>query len=214
MPAHKNHHRKSRGPSKYQQRAAEVNRQQNQQNQHRSQKQINLASLPERERSYHNKTKIPISGIALIAISLAVGIGIFVVWGPKDNTDPGNARSTEIDTTNPDILKIPAGEITTTARYYTYNSNGVIVRFFAVRDGSGNVIVATDACDVCYAQKKGFIQQGTVMKCNNCGKTYPISGIETAPGAGCWPSYLANAVADGYLEVSKSALDTKRFMFA
>ncbi len=209
MPAKKSHHRKNRGPSKYQQRAAEVNRQQDEQ---RSQKQKNLASLP--ERNYHNKTRVPISGIALVVISLAIGIGIFVVWGPKDNTDPGYARSTAVDTSNPDILKIPVSEITSTVRFYTYDSNGVTVKYFAVRDGSGNVVVATNACDVCYSQKKGFVQVGTSMKCNNCGNQYAISGIENAPGAGCWPSYLANDVNNGYLEVSKTALDAKRFMFA
>ncbi len=208
MPSNKNHHRKNRGPSRYQQRAAEVNRQKNEQS---SQKQKNLASLP--QRNYQNKTRIPISGIALVAISLAIGIGVFVVWGPKDNTDPGFARNTEVDTSNPDILKIPVGEISAAVRYYTYNSNGVTVRYFAVRDSSGNVVVATDACDVCYSQKKGFAQAGTNMKCNNCGKEYAISGIESAPGAGCWPSYLANDVVNNYLEVSKTALDAKRFMF-
>ncbi len=211
MPSHKSHHKKNRSPSKYQQRAAEVNRQQNAQRQI-SQKQKNLASLP--ERNYQNKTRVPIVGVAIVAIVLVIGIGAFVMWGPKNNTDPGYAVGTTPDTTNPDVIKILASDISTSVKYYTYNSNGVVVRYFAVKDGSANVVVATDACDVCYAQKKGFVQAGTNMKCNNCGKEYAIAGIENAPGAGCWPSYLANQVVNGYLEVHKSALDTKRFMFA
>ncbi len=209
MPAHKNNHRKNRGPSRYQQRAAEVNRQQNEQ---RSQKQKNLASLPERD--YHGKTKISITAIALVAISLVVGIGIFVVMGPKDNTDSEFAVGTQADTTNPNIIKIPASEVTTTAKFYTFISDGVTVKYFAVRDGNGNVVVATNACDVCYSQKKGYVQQGTNMKCNNCGNQYAIANIEGASGGGCWPSHLANAVVNNYLEIQKSALDGKRYMFA
>jgi len=55
-----------------------------------------------------------------------------------------------------------------------------------VKDKFGTVHVAFDACDVCYEAKKGYKQNGDVMLCLNCGKTFSITsiGIDNTVG-GC-----------------------------
>ncbi len=113
------------------------------------------------------------------------------------------------------VVQIPTSGITTSASFYTYNANGVTVRYFIVKDGSNQIRLATDACDVCYANKRGYRQTGSVMTCNNCGQTFALSSLGSGnTGGGCWPSYLPYAVSGGYVEISKTNLNAKRSMFA
>jgi len=111
-------------------------------------------------------------------------------------------------------VRIPISDISTTAKFYSYDSNGVSVRYFAVKDKQGTVHVAFDACDVCYEAKKGYRQNGDVMHCINCGKEFAISsiGVENTAG-GCWPSFLPMD-SDGNDVVIKIAdLESKSYMF-
>ncbi|MBL7206136.1 MAG: DUF2318 domain-containing protein [Candidatus Aenigmarchaeota archaeon] len=111
---------------------------------------------------------------------------------------------------------IPITEISETAKFYEYDSNGVTVRFFVVKANDGNIKTAFDACDVCYRSKKGYRQDGEYMVCNNCGNKYPITGLGTEnrnPG-GCWPSYLASIIIGNELIIQKSDIDKGRTSFA
>jgi uncharacterized membrane protein len=112
-----------------------------------------------------------------------------------------------------DVL-IPIGNITTTTTYYTYDSGGVAIRYFLVKDGQGTVRGALDACDVCYAAKKGYRQIGDRMHCLNCGREFAISslGTENTPG-GCWPSYLPMTTTNGNVSIRTADLLAKQFMF-
>ncbi|MBI5001734.1 MAG: DUF2318 domain-containing protein [Euryarchaeota archaeon] len=112
-------------------------------------------------------------------------------------------------------VTIPLGDVTMNVKFYTYDSSGVNVRFFAAKGSDGNAHVATDACDVCYGQKKGYRQTGNVLTCNNCGKTFAINSVGTENTAGgCWPSYIPVRIENGNVLVRKADLDGKRFMFA
>ena len=106
-------------------------------------------------------------------------------------------------------------DITNTAKFFRYNDNGVTIRYFAARGTDNLVRVATDACDVCFTEKKGYVQAGTAMKCINCGQVFSIDnlGTENLQG-GCWPSYLPFTTDTENIVIKISDLSQKRFLFA
>ena len=83
-----------------------------------------------------------------------------------------------------------------------------------MKDKFGTVHVAFDACDVCYEAKKGYKQNGDVMQCLNCGKTFSITsiGIDNTVG-GCWPSYLPMKIENDTVIIKISYLKAKSYMF-
>lgn len=110
---------------------------------------------------------------------------------------------------------IPVSEVSSQAEFYTYDSGGASIRFFAVKGADGVIRTAFDACDVCYASNKGYSQNGDSMVCNNCGLHFRISDLGTKNrGRGCWPAYIENEVRDGYVLIDEQELDSGRFMFS
>ena len=111
-------------------------------------------------------------------------------------------------------IRIPLSDIGTCARFFSYDSNEVDIKFFAVLGSDGDVHIAFDACDVCYVEKKGYTQVDDVMQCNNCGNEFPINVIGTEnPGDGCWPSYLPMRIDGDDVIIKISDLEEKRDMF-
>ena len=117
----------------------------------------------------------------------------------------------------PDVeeyVRLAISEITTTVKFYTYDADGTIVKYFAVEGLDGNIHVAFDACDVCYASKMGYSQVAINMKCNKCGQQFPINSIGTEnQGGGCWPSYLAMKIEGNEVLLKKTDLEAKSWMF-
>jgi hypothetical protein len=112
------------------------------------------------------------------------------------------------------ILQVPVSEITTEAKWYPYDFDGVEIRFFAVRSSDNEIHVAFDACDVCYEAKMGYRQDGIKMVCNNCDKSFPIRAIGTDNLAGgCWPSYLPMDIEDDNVIIKITDLEDKKYMF-
>ena len=79
------------------------------------------------------------------------------------------------------------------AHFYSYDAGGTQVKYFVLKSSDGKVRAAFDACDVCYAQKKGYHQEGDEMVCNNCGRRFPSTKINVLEG-GCNPSPLERTV--------------------
>ena len=111
-------------------------------------------------------------------------------------------------------VSIPVSEVSTSAKWYTYDSDGLKVRYFLVKGTDGKIHLGTDACDVCYKNKKGYTQDGNVLTCNNCGKTFAINnlGVENLSG-GCWPSYIPMKIENNNLIIQRTDLNAKQFMF-
>ena len=98
--------------------------------------------------------------------------------------------------TGPGLFSIPVSEISSQAEFYSFNTNGKEVRFFAVKGSDGEIRTAFDACDVC-GGKKGYAQKGNDMVCRNCDRYFSIDSIGTANrGGGCWPSFLSHEISD------------------
>lgn len=112
-----------------------------------------------------------------------------------------------------DSITIPLSEVSENAKWYEYDSSKGKIRFFAVKADDGTIKTAFDACDVCYAAKKGYKQEGKYMVCNNCGRRFAVSGLGTEnknPG-GCWPGYLPNTIDVGNVVIKKSDLENKQW---
>jgi uncharacterized membrane protein len=111
-------------------------------------------------------------------------------------------------------VSIPLSEINSNAKFYTYDSEGVEIRYFAVVGSDGEVHIAFDACDVCYSEKKGYRQIGEIMHCINCGREFAINSIGTENTAGgCWPSFLPMRIDGDDALIEISDLEAKKYMF-
>lgn len=131
----------------------------------------------------------------------------------NDNTNK-NTKNNTAPQQNETEVRIPLSDISTTVRFYSYDSAGITVRYFAVKDAQGTVHVAFDACDVCYEAKKGYIQSGDVMRCLNCGQEFTIKGIGLDnKGGGCWPSFLPINITGDNIIIKITDLEAKRYMF-
>jgi hypothetical protein len=131
-----------------------------------------------------------------------------------DDGDNGDDNTTNEEPEPISAIKIPTSEISTNAKWYPYDSDGIEIRFFCVKSNDGEIHVAFDACDVCYEEKKGYRQENIQMTCNNCDNSYPIKllGTENDQG-GCWPSYLPISIEENYVIIKISDLEEKRYMF-
>lgn len=156
--------------------------------------------------------KLILLGIVIVSAMMFLG----GCTNTSQNNENKNTKNTDQSTLqqNETELRIPLASIATTATFYSYDSNGVTVRYFIIKDGQGTVHIAFDACDVCYEAKKGYKQVGNQMQCLNCGKQFAITSIGTENIAGgCWPSYLSWKIIGNDVVIQKADLEAKSYMF-
>jgi hypothetical protein len=86
------------------------------------------------------------------------------------------------------------------AHHYTYMHQGRPIEFFVLKSQDGVVHAAFNACDVCFESRKGYVQEGDYMICNNCGRRFPADQINVVHG-GCNPSPLTRTVEGDMLVI-------------
>ena len=91
------------------------------------------------------------------------------------------------------------------AHRYTYMYEGQSIEFFVLKSKDGVVRAAFNACDVCFAAKKGYTQDGDYMVCNNCGRRFPADQINVVQG-GCNPSPLERSVQGDTLVIQEKEI--------
>jgi len=164
----------------------------------------------EMERRHERNVKVAKEALALVAVVVIVAVIVLVLM----KGGGGSLQPSQDIAANGSAVTIPVGDLGTQAKFYTYDSGGTKVRFFAIRDADGSVHVAADACDVCYASKKGYHQDGGDMVCNNCGKRFSVQSIGTANTAGgCWPSFVKMHLDSGKVVVEGKDLAAKAYLF-
>ncbi|MFH1520832.1 MAG: DUF2318 domain-containing protein [Candidatus Micrarchaeota archaeon] len=128
---------------------------------------------------------------------------------------PANPTVTTTTTQAADKITIQLSDVSSTVKYYTYNSGGVAIKYFAVKGSDDKVRIAFDACEVCYRAKKGYTQVGDSVKCNNCGLQFKIDDLGTKnKGSGCWPAYLPNEVQGDKIVIKKIDLEKGKYLFS
>ena len=149
--------------------------------------------------------------VAIAVAAILIAGGGFVVWSGAGGLLNSNARATQLSAAQ-GVVKIPLSNITNTISFYTYESNGTVIKFFAVKGTDGNVHVAFDACDVC--GPKGYQQSGSDLVCNNCHRHFAINTIGTANvNGGCNPAYLPMSISGNSVVIKTSDLVTKESTF-
>ncbi len=104
-------------------------------------------------------------------------------------------------------VKIPLADLKDgQAKFYSYDGAGTPINYFVMKSSDGEYRAAFDACDVCYANKKGYHQEGDEMVCNNCGRRFPSTKINVLEG-GCNPSPIERTVKGKNLVITTAELD-------
>ena len=132
---------------------------------------------------------------------------------PSPSTPPA-ASPSEVALTN-GVVSLDANTfVSGQARFFTVqvpassSLPGKAVSFFVVKDGAGVYRAAADTCQVCYQEKLGFRQEGSLLVCNNCDQSYPLEKIATEKG-GCNPIPINPdiQVVDGRVNVTQQELE-------
>ena len=142
---------------------------------------------------------LALAGIALIAV-ISVATFVMMNRGGGETATATAASAPGGDVTMP-VAQVNDGK----AHFFSYDAGGTTVKYFVLADKNGKVRAALDACQVCFAQKKGYQQQGDAMQCNNCGKVFPSAKINVITG-GCNPIPLDRSISGDQLTITTDSL--------
>lgn len=150
-----------------------------------------------------SSVKWAILGVVL-AVAIAAGIFLFK-GGNKGAENPAVASSRFVQVTAVDgMVKIPLDKVSDgQAHYFTYSEGGKSINFFVLKSQDGAIRAAFDACDVCYAHKKGYRHEGSEMVCNQCDQRFPADKINEVKG-GCNPGPLERKIDGAMLLITQA----------
>ena len=158
--------------------------------------------------SEENKgNKVPLFAIGALVAAVAIGAGGYLLFRAPAGTSV--AASTSQSSSGPESVSFPMETFDDgQAKYFSYDApSGKTIKFFVIKSSDGIVRAAFDACDVCFASKKGYRQEGDFMVCNNCGQKFLSTRVNEVKG-GCNPSPLERTVEDGTLVIAVSDILT------
>ena len=119
---------------------------------------------------------------------------------------PGMGKYQKVSPVN-GVVSIPVAKISDgSAHYFQLSDGGKDLNFFIVKGRDGVIHTAFDACDVCFKEKKGYVQAGDQMQCKNCNQKFAISRVGAASGGGCNPSHLPAKVDAKSVSISLADL--------
>jgi uncharacterized membrane protein len=128
-------------------------------------------------------TRTKIAAVAAFALFTAGGIAFA-------QNAPLNQRKPAI--TDQDLV-IQIADITENALFFPADIDGMRIEALAVKAPDGTIRTAFNACRICYSSGRGyFVQEGTLLVCQNCGRRYRMSQVERQAG-GCNPEPILPA---------------------
>lgn len=134
---------------------------------------------------------------------IALGVGVCAVFA---FSLPGLGKGEKVKAMN-GAVSIPLSKVSDgKAHFFRFAEGGKEIVFFAVKGSDGVIHTAFDSCDVCFREKKGYVQDGNFMICKNCNKKFPINRIGPHAAGGCNPSYLPSRQSAGNLVITVSDL--------
>lgn len=106
---------------------------------------------------------------------------------------PGMGKYQKVKVAN-GVVAIPVAKVSDgAAHFYKFSEGGKEIGFFIIKGADGALHTAFDSCDVCFREKKGYVQQGDFMVCKNCNQRFATTRIGPHAVGGCNPSYLASS---------------------
>jgi hypothetical protein len=83
-----------------------------------------------------------------------------------------------------------------------------------VKSSKGEIISVFNACDVCYSAHKGYSQNGNLLRCNNCGRSFLIDTLGRPGTEGkCLPGYLPHTINGANVEINISDIVKGEYFF-
>ncbi|MCL1930234.1 MAG: DUF2318 domain-containing protein [Treponema sp.] len=145
-----------------------------------------------------------------------LAMAMFVVYGAS-----AFAQNAALNQRKPVIadrdLVIQVADITQNALFYPVDIDGMRMEVLAVKAADGTIRTAFNTCQVCYGSGRGhFVQENTVLVCQNCGNRYRMNQVERRAG-GCnpVPIFPANkTVTNSTITISREYLKQARGIFA
>ncbi|ABL01234.1 DUF2318 domain-containing protein [Pelobacter propionicus] len=105
------------------------------------------------------------------------------------------------------VVSIPLPKVADgKAHYYRFEDGGKEIDFVVIKASDGRYRTAFDACDSCFAAKKGYEQKGDVLVCKNCNQKFAINRIGPHAVGGCNPSYLPSQTNASNIIITTSDL--------
>lgn len=170
--------------------------------------------------------------LLIILILVLLLIGIFIFWSKSSNNSKNTSSDSQVNSDNnifaSSFDKGTPAEISNSFIYFDadlfsdnqmrfYNTklqDDKIVYYFIVKDKQGKIHAAANACEVCFGEKKGFSQDGDIIRCNNCGTTYSLDEIAKEKG-GCNPRPISPdlKIENGKIKISENDLINIKDLF-
>ena len=157
-----------------------------------------------KQRMTKGKNPGPAAAPAVLAVCLLAAAGLMLHAAAPAQAGDG-------------ALVIPLSQISGTAAFFPVEVDGTAMEVIAVRDSAGKVRTAFNTCQICYGSGRGYyVQQGSVLVCQNCGNRFTIDHIEVESG-GCnpWPIFDSDkTVTDTEIIISYDFLKEASRLFA
>jgi uncharacterized membrane protein len=160
------------------------------------------------------------SAFAIAVVALAGGVAYLVVNGMNDRPSSSTVavasrdRRQSTDQGAGGDVTIPISDLSSgRAKFFDYKaSDNTSVRFFVIKSSDGVYRAALDACDVCYAARKGYYQDGDNMVCRKCGRQFPSALVNEVTG-GCNPVSVPRTIDGDKLIIKASELEGRKSYF-
>lgn len=170
-------------------------------------KQTSSIKSSAKMKANNNYGKFIAIGLSVVVIA---GLGYFLLGGGKAKDTKGNSSVVQA------AVRIDKKDVTSTAKFYPYESDGIKMEVFAVKASDGTIRTALNTCQVCYPSGRGYyIQEGDELVCQNCGNRFRLDQVEIIKG-GCNPVPVLeeNKSDDGTsILIDKNFLDENRGLF-
>ncbi|OGL42471.1 MAG: hypothetical protein A2042_09135 [Candidatus Schekmanbacteria bacterium GWA2_38_11] len=98
------------------------------------------------------------------------------------------------------------------AKYYSFENNGVTIKYFILKSSDRTIRAAFDACDVCFKWKMGYAQEGDFMVCRRCGQKFLSTKVNEVKG-GCNPAPLNRRIEGKKVVIDKKDILEGEFYF-
>lgn len=152
-------------------------------------------------------------------LCFALVVALMSVWltacAKEESAGETYEKYTSIAASTDGIVAIPTDGITSAARFFNYDANGVTVQLVALRDKENGVHIAFNTCQSCSPSPKAYYtQSGNVLKCANCGFTFEPEEVGITQG-GCnpWP-IVGVAVGEAEITLPVSSIEGMSAVFA
>jgi uncharacterized membrane protein len=147
--------------------------------------------------------KAMLKWVILTATALLVGVGAVFAFNI-----PGLGKGERVKPAN-GAVTIPVAKVSDgAAHFFRFSDDGRDIGFFIVKGRDGALHVAFDTCDVCFKEKKGYVQQGDFMVCRNCNQRFASDRIGPHAVGGCNPTYLPARQSAGNIVISVNDLNS------